>query len=332
MIVDAHVHILSSGEPQAYRQWIQDDHEVGYLQQEGLMPTGREISDEDWEPFAWKWDCLHPERVISWADQAGVDKSVLLPFPPCRATRYGFLGTVDLCGHTSVAGPPSPEKANDYVAALVQMYPDKFIGFATANPLYHGPEGAAQEVERGIEQLGLCGVKLIPTYNKWSPDNEELAFPMFETIERLGVPVIIHQAFTGQRESVMEYGRPARLDVVGRTFRKLTVLLAHAGKPWYEECLAVVSKHPTFYLELSSIASKLPGEQLAWLLARAVQYGIPWERIIWGTDAWNQPIEGAVARFTNVAGEMALYDGPEIPDRAVELMMGDNISRLLNLE
>jgi len=332
MIIDAHVHILSSGEPQAYRQWIQDDHEVGYLQQQALMPVGREISDEDWEPFAWKWDCLHPEKVIAWADKAGVNRSVLLPFPPCRATRYGLLGTVDLCGHTDVPGPPSPEKANDYIAALVQMYPDKFVGFATANPLYHGPEQAAREVERGVAQLGLRGVKLVPTYNKWAPDDESLAFPLFEAIESLGVPILIHQAFTGQRESVMEYGRPARLDVVGRTFRDLTILLAHGGKPWYEECLALVSKHPTFYLELSSIAGKLTGEQLAWLLARAVQYGIPWERIIWGSDSWNQPIEEPVARFTNIGAEMKRFGGPDIPAKAIELMMGGNIARVLSLE
>jgi predicted TIM-barrel fold metal-dependent hydrolase len=212
------------------------------------------------------------------------------------------------------------------------MYPNKLIGFATANPMYHGPEGAAREVERGVVQLGLCGVKLVPTYNKWAPDDENLAYPLFEAVEHLGVPILIHQAFTGQRESVMEYGKPARLDVVGRTFRKLKVLLAHGGKPWYEECLAVVSKHPSFYLELSSIASKLPGEQLAWLLARAVQYGIPWERIVWGTDSWNQPIKEAVARFESIDAEMRRYGGPEIPTRAVELMMGGNMGRLLGLD
>ena len=45
---------------------------------------------------------------------------------------------MDTYGITGVPGPPTPEKCNDYIAAIAAARPDTFIGYASVNPAYRG--------------------------------------------------------------------------------------------------------------------------------------------------------------------------------------------------
>ncbi len=54
---------------------------------------------------------------------------------------------------------------NDEVAAAVARYPERFIGFAGIN-LHRGHESILSELQR-CSNMGLCGIKLIPQYQKF---------------------------------------------------------------------------------------------------------------------------------------------------------------------
>src|SRR4029079_12585590 len=140
-------------------------------------------------------------------------------------------------GSLGVAGPPDPEKCNDYIAACVRADSEHLIGFASVNPTHRGPQAAVEELERAVVELGLSGLKLYPMYQHWSANDPEIAFPIYGKAQELQIPVMIHQAGSTRIDASLELGRPALLDDIGRTFRGLRLLVAHTGGAWCGEAL-----------------------------------------------------------------------------------------------
>jgi uncharacterized protein len=108
----------------------------------------------------------------------------------------------------SIAGPP-PEVvcagkshelsaiANDEMAALVAKHPDRFAGAVAALPV-NQPDRACREMERAVTELGLRGVQLFTSVAGKALDAPELR-PLFETIARLRVPILLHPARSGRQ-------------------------------------------------------------------------------------------------------------------------------------
>ena len=99
-------------------------------------------------------------------------------------------------------------------------------------------------------------------YQHWSPDDRELAFPVYQCALDLGIPVMFHQAGSTRIDASLGLGRPALLDDVGREFRDLVVIIAHMGIPWQDEALFLLTKHPNFYGELSYLIAALSPREL----------------------------------------------------------------------
>jgi aminocarboxymuconate-semialdehyde decarboxylase len=77
---------------------------------------------------------------------------------------------------------------NDSIAQIVNQHPDRFLGICTV-PL-QDPALAAIELERGVGKLGLVGVEIGSSVNKWQLDNQAL-WPFWEAVEELDVPIFI---------------------------------------------------------------------------------------------------------------------------------------------
>ncbi|MBI4334381.1 MAG: amidohydrolase [Chloroflexi bacterium] len=71
----------------------------------------------------------------------------------------------------------------------VKEHPDRFIGLATLAP--QDPGGAARELERALTKLGLQGAKINSNIRGEYLDDRKY-WPVFETAERLGVPIYLH--------------------------------------------------------------------------------------------------------------------------------------------
>jgi predicted TIM-barrel fold metal-dependent hydrolase len=243
------------------------------------MPT-----DAEWRASGFSeeaWPTIGAEQSL--ADHAGFDKVVVLAVSP-QYLDGELIGTVDNAGLTSVPGPPNPEKCNDYVADIVRQAPDRFIGFASVNPMYQGPERAVEELERAVTELGLTGLKLYPMYQHWSPDDPEIAFPVFAKAADLGLPVMVHQAGSTRIDAKLSLGRPALLDDVGREFRDLVVILAHCGIPWIDEAMFLLTKHPNFYADLSYHIATLSRPNLYRWLNSLEDFFVPFEKLFFGSD------------------------------------------------
>ncbi|MDG6999211.1 MAG: amidohydrolase [Nitrososphaerota archaeon] len=78
---------------------------------------------------------------------------------------------------------------NNEISGMVRKYPDKFLGFATI-PM-NDPTLATREIRRVVTDLGFKGVVISSNTQGKFYDGEEYD-SVFETLERLRVPVFVH--------------------------------------------------------------------------------------------------------------------------------------------
>jgi uncharacterized protein len=149
---------------------------------------------------------------------------------------------------------------NDYVASIVQRYPEQFMGFASVDP-WKG-KLAVQELERSVRELGLRGLKLHPTTQAFFP-NDTRFYPLWAKAAELEIPVLFHSGQTGVGSGTpggggykLKYAHPMLLDDVAADFPSLTIIMAHPAVPWQEEQLAVALHKGNVYIDLSGWSPK----------------------------------------------------------------------------
>jgi uncharacterized protein len=119
------------------------------------------------------------EGRLAEMDAAGVDFAVLsLTAPGCEQL-------------DATVGPKVARQANDAVAAAVARHPDRFAGYAALYP--KDVDGAAAELERSVNELGLKGWKTHSNFGDSFLDEPRYR-PLLAKAEELGVPVYLHPA------------------------------------------------------------------------------------------------------------------------------------------
>ncbi|OAA25357.1 hypothetical protein UG55_102217 [Frankia sp. EI5c] len=333
MIIDAHTHILSLAEDHEFNTDYGREGSLCIYRSLGKVPSHRMPTEDEWEDSGFSragWPVIGPAESLR--DHPGFDKMIVLGVSP-QFLDGELIGTVDTYGITDVPGPPTPEKCNDYIAAVVRSDPERFIGFGSVNPAYRGPRAAVAELRRSVEELGLSGVKLYPMYQHWSPQDREIAFPVFAAAADLGIPVMVHQAGSTRIDARMDYARPAMLDDVGREFRDLRVIIAHCGIPWIDEALFMLTKHPNFYTDISYHIATVTDEEFYRFLIHCEQFFVPLEKLLFGSDYPGflyDPVKlkDKVLGVNEQADRLGL---PRIPPEKLAGIMGDNAARLLGL-
>jgi predicted TIM-barrel fold metal-dependent hydrolase len=111
-------------------------------------------------------------------DDAGIDMQVLSFSSP------GVEGIENTEDAIAMA-----RKTNDELAAIIKRHPTRYAGFATI--ACHDPKAAADELKRAVKELGLCGVK-INSHIRGEYLDDPKYWIVFETAEKLGVPVYLH--------------------------------------------------------------------------------------------------------------------------------------------
>jgi predicted TIM-barrel fold metal-dependent hydrolase len=81
--------------------------------------------------------------------------------------------------------------ANDLLHQAIRAHPTRFAGFA-ALPT-PDPQAAARELERAVTKLGFKGA-MVHGLTRGAFLDEQPFWPIFDTAERLGVPIYLHPA------------------------------------------------------------------------------------------------------------------------------------------
>ncbi|MBI2300831.1 MAG: amidohydrolase [Armatimonadetes bacterium] len=177
------------------------------------------------------WDChchLRGEEsgqcVIEQMDAAGIEKVNLFSRYPGRGR-----GTDDPVTRAEV------RETVDHVAAVQSADPARIHGLVFANPR---AEGMVEEIERGIVELGLRGVKMIPDH--WSP-TDDLVQPIYAKMAELGKPIQFHAGILYGFGDSSRFCRPVLYEALVN-HPGVRFSLAHIGWPWVDECIAVFGR------------------------------------------------------------------------------------------
>lgn len=183
-------------------------------------------------------------QLLRAMDAAGVDRSLLLPFPVVEDYR----------------------REHDGIAAAVHCHPDRFAGAACLYPFL--PEAEFRdEVRRCAEELGLCALKLQPQYQALNPVSRRSDF-LFEAALRHRLPVVVH---TG---SGVPFSLPSLYILPARRFPELTLILGHAGGSVYMlETIVAAAVCPNVIIEVSSLMPHHVGEILQHVPATRLMAG-----------------------------------------------------------
>src|SRR5688500_4802287 len=226
--------------------------------------------------------------------------------------RVGLINYVspDVMGFTA--------ESNDWMIRYASADRQRLIAFGSVHPLF--TSDAAGETQRVID-AGARALKIHPPHqlfraNAYLHDLPALA-DVYRRAESSGIPVTIHtrtSVFPGARSRL---GDPMDVDDVAVDFPKLTILLAHGGRPlWMEAAFFVVRRHPNVHLEVSGI----PPAKLLEYFPRLHEIAA---KTVWGTD-WPSP--GVKSMRQNVEQFLAL-DLPDATKRRILYDNGANIFR-----
>jgi predicted TIM-barrel fold metal-dependent hydrolase len=240
-----------------------------------------------------------PRALLARMDADGID-------------RVGLINYVspDVMGFT--------DEANSWMVRYAASDPSRLIAFGSVNPRFtRDVAGAtARVIEAGARALKVHPPHQIFRANAYLDVLPGLA-DLYRVAQDAGVPVTIHtgtSVFPGARSRL---GDPMDVDDVAVDFPKLTILLAHGGRPvWMESAFFLVRRHPNVHLEVSGI----PPAKLLEYFPRLEEIAA---KTIWGTD-WPSP--GVKSMRSNVDAFLALPLG-EATKRAI---LSENAARIWN--
>jgi len=116
-------------------------------------------------------------------EQFGPDYRQILSLsaPPIEAITPDRQATLDLA-----------TLANDTMADLVRLFPERFPGFIASLPLNH-PEESVGELQRAVTQLQAVGAQVFSNVNGLPLDDPRF-LPLFDEADRLRCPLFLHPA------------------------------------------------------------------------------------------------------------------------------------------
>lgn len=300
MIIDAHTHVVQFG-----RDFSGElaDHYLSMYDGLHSWRTGTAYSIDDW--------CVPVETLVADLDAAGVDRAVVMT-----------LGSVPLGGH-------DPSLAED-VADWCRRYPDRLIGMLTADPL--GGHAEAARIRRDVRRLGLCGVKLLPSYSHLAINDPRL-WPIYEAVSEVDAPIVVHTGWCAvPRGRTLAHDHPLLAEDILADFPSLRLIIAHCGFAWSEHVLFMLAAHPTVHADLAYWAPTMPPWRAAATLSHAKHLGVL-DRLLWGTDyPFASPgLDIAYWRLIPAAAEqLGLDPGPS--DADIDNLLGANAAKALGLE
>lgn len=183
------------------------------------------------------------------------------------AAHYRALGVAAVVFTVDAeAATGHPPIANEEVAEGCARHDDVLIPFASVDP--HRGKAALRRIRRLVEEHGIRGCKLHPSLQAFWP-SDPLAYPLYEVLQELQLPVVFHSGQTGIGSGLrggggirLKYSNPMELDDVATDFPDLTIICAHPSVPWQDEALAVAGHKPNVYIDLSGWSPKYFPPQL----------------------------------------------------------------------
>jgi hypothetical protein len=236
-----------------------------------------------------------------YAEMAHVDKAIVF------SLRYGDSIGIDGDDETT--------------AAAVRKYSDKFVGLAAVDPRRRD---CMELLRHAIEDLGLKGAKFGPIYNGVHLDDPRLE-PVYEYLEKNNLPLTMHMGTTFARNAPVELGRAIHVEPVAMRYPDLTMIMAHMGHPWYEECVVVARKQPNVYCEVSALSYR-PWQYYNILMC-AQEYKIT-DKVFFGTDFPFARVDESVEGLVHINDQLEGTKLPRVSEETINRILASDPLRV----
>ncbi len=119
-----------------------------------------------------------------------------------------------------------------------------------------------------------------PIYQNGHPLSRE-CLRVCQAVQRLEMPLLIHQGTTFPLSGPLAYARPFILDEIALHYPELRFVIAHVGHPSFEEAISVVRRHPHVFADVSALVTRR--WQLYQIVVSAAEYRVAY-KLLFGTD------------------------------------------------
>lgn len=253
--------------------------------------------------------------------RAGVEVDLTVRYEDYRRAAPPDTKSVVFGGKARLSGVWVDDR---YVAEQVAAHPDTLIGFLSVDPTQDGWE---RELEEGYTGLGLRGVKLLPMYAGFTPDDPRLN-PLWKYATKHQLPVLLHTGTTFVAQAPLDCTLPRLIDRVAIRFPDVKLIMAHLSHPYEGECVVTIRKHPNVYADISALHYR--PYQLYHSLMLVQEYGV-WDKVLFGSD---YPFTTVNASIDGLRRLNAMLEGTALPRldmTAIERMIGRDSLALLGL-
>jgi predicted TIM-barrel fold metal-dependent hydrolase len=225
-------------------------------------------------------------------------------------------------------------------AELAARRPDRTVFWGSVNPL----EGrrALDLMER---QVGEFGAKAFKFYNvrydygrpfPWRMDDPQVAFPVFEKAQELGVNLIgVHKGVPLGPQPI-EATQTWDMDGAAANFPDLNFVIFHVGLPFIDEVCWQLIRHPNLYASIAATINFIvrAPRQFAEVLGKLLWW-CGEDKIIYGSEAPIWQPQWALDAFWNFSLPQDLVEGygyPQLTEQAKRKILGENLLRLHGMD
>ena len=278
----------------------------------------------DAHSHAWRYPDHFQEdfRMQAIRARAGQEVDLTVKYNEYREASPEEVRTIVFGGKARLSGLWVEDQ---YVADYVAANPDSLIGFLSVDPTQRGWK---EELRLGHQELGLKGVKLLPMYAGFMPDDTILD-PLWSYASEHNLPVLLHTGTTFVSQAPLVCTLPRHLDPVAIRYPEVKIILAHLAHPYEAECVAVIRKHPNVYADVSALHYR--PFQLYNSLMLVQEYGV-WDKVLFGTDYPFTTVNESIAGLRNLN---RMLDGtalPRLDESKIEKMISRETLSILGLE
>ena len=210
--------------------------------------------------------------------------------------------------------------SSEEIADHVAKFDDTLMAFGSVDPLQG--DAAIERAIKLVKDHGVKGFKFHPGMQDFYP-NDPKFYPLFEEIDKLGVPILSHTGQTGIGAGMpggagikLRPCNPMYLDDLAADFPNLQIIMAHPSVPWQAEAISIATHKANTYIDLSGWSPKYFAPELV----RATN-GILRNKVLFGTDYPVIDPDKWIAAFEQL----------DLKPEVLPLVLKENAGRLLNL-
>jgi uncharacterized protein len=225
-------------------------------------------------------------------------------------------------------------------AELAARRPDRTVFWGSVNPL----EGrrALDLMER---QVGEFGAKAFKFYNvrydygrpfPWRMDDPQVAFPVFEKAQELGVNLIgVHKGVPLGPQPI-EATQTWDMDGAAANFPDLNFVIFHVGLPFIDETCWQLIRHPNLYASIAATINFIvrAPRQFAETIGKLL-FWCGEDKIVYGSEAPIWQPQWALDAFWDFELPQDLVEGygyPQLTEQAKRKILGENLLRLHGMD